>query len=126
MVDQWTNAAPNRLADEISGSLAARQALGPDSEDAVIEAFLQRTGQAIDARVQAQLAAERLMRPGSPAGSPGGPKPDHRPFALAIVSLLAAIPITAICTQIHPSAFAIIVALAAIVVLNVVYNVHNR
>ena len=126
MVDQWTSTAPNRLADELAGSIAARQALGPDSEDAVIEAFLQRTGQAIDARVEAQLAAERLMRPVSPVGAPGGLKADHRPFALAIISLLAAIPITAICTQIHPSAFAMIAALAAIVVLNVVYNVHNH
>ncbi|HEY3501495.1 MAG TPA: hypothetical protein VGN37_01770 [Actinocatenispora sp.] len=114
-------------ADEVAGSLAARRALGPDAEDAVIEAFLERTGDAIDRRVAERLAVERVHQPPLPPPAPRGPERDHTPFVLAIISLGAGIPLTGIATQFQGSALiAVVIIWAAIALINVVYNRSRR
>lgn len=116
-------------ADEVAGSLAARRALGPDAEDAVIEAFLERTGDAIDRRVAERLAVERMHQPPPPPPAPQahGPQRDHTPFVLAIISLGAGIPLTGIATQFQGSALiAVVIIWAAIALINVVYNRSRR
>lgn len=142
-------------ADDVAGSVAARKALGPDAEEAVIQAFLERTGEAIDARVAERLAdqqqsahpesayAQQLQPPPTayPAGmplvpppAPRPPRPDRTPFALAMVSLLAGIPLTGIATQFGANGnsggmaalIAVVVIWAGIVAVNVVYNRHHR
>ncbi len=116
---------PGLTAEDVAGSFAARQALGPDAEEAVIQAFLERTGQAIDARVEERLAERQLAaRPPTPSA----PHPPHQgvdrtPLALAIVSLGAGIPLTGIATQFQNSGLiAVVVIWAAIALINVVYG----
>jgi hypothetical protein len=70
-----TAARPLRVdPDEVSGVLAARRELGPDAEEAVITAFLNRMAQAIDERVDQRIAqhgaAGGLSR-SAPASRPG-------------------------------------------------------
>jgi hypothetical protein len=63
--------APELPRDDLAATVAARRELGDDSEREVVEAFLDRVGSAIDARVDQRLA-EREGRPGrNAARSPG-------------------------------------------------------
>jgi hypothetical protein len=115
-------------ADDVAGAVAARRALGEDAEDAVIRAFLERTGDAIDARVTERLnqqiaPVQMPQAPQMPAPQPQGPRTDHRPFVLAIISLGAGIPLTGIATQFHGAALvAVLIIWTGIVALNVVYG----
>src|SRR5215471_5621384 len=81
--------------DEVAAMLAARQELGPDYEQAVIDGFVARIGQAIDQRVEARLAE---VRPG--AVSAEGRRPsatrDNSQLILGLASLGLAIPLTGI------------------------------
>ncbi|WP_203962447.1 hypothetical protein [Actinocatenispora thailandica] len=115
--------------DDVAGSIAARKALGPDAEEAVIRAFLERTGQQIDRRVD-----ERLGRV-QPAPPPAVPQPpqqphgstDHTAFVLAIVSIGAGIPLTGIATQLQGSTLiGIVLIWAGLVLINVVYGMRRR
>jgi hypothetical protein len=110
-------------ADDVAGTIAARQALGQDSEQAVIAAFLERTGHAIDARVDAHLAVGAALRPPAP---PERPQPKHDPgsLALAIVSMVIAIPLTGIATQFDglSAVVTLVAAWVGIVAVNIAYN----
>ncbi|WP_350275938.1 hypothetical protein [Kribbella sp. HUAS MG21] len=85
----------DEVRKDLRAAAAARQELGPEYEDAIIESFLekldareaQRRGQDLEYRQRDQvLEAVGLKRRET---DPGG-------LALAIVSVIAAIPITAI------------------------------
>lgn len=87
--------ATDEVRKDLRAAAAARQELGPEYEDAIIESFLekldareaQRHGQDLEVRQRDQvLEAVGLKRRET---DPGG-------LALAIVSVVAAIPITAI------------------------------
>jgi hypothetical protein len=71
--------------DDVSSMVGARQELGADMEPAVVDAFLDK----VEAAIEAQ-AAERRPKPRGTV-----PESGER-LALAIVSLGAGIPITAI------------------------------
>ncbi len=75
-------------AEDMAVTLAVREDLGPQYDDAVIGEFLERIGSQIDARVDQQVQ-ERLAAAGPAA------KRDDDP-ALPICSLVFGIPITAI------------------------------
>ncbi|MBB5909553.1 hypothetical protein [Actinoalloteichus hymeniacidonis] len=82
-------------SDDVAASIAARRSLGPDSEDAVIAAFLDRTGESIDRRVEERVAAELQGRETKAAANwYGKQRRDSQALALAIVSLVLAVPIT--------------------------------
>ena len=49
----------NQLADELRAAAAARSELGRDYEPAVLDAFVERLGRAIDQRVDARMPARR-------------------------------------------------------------------
>ena len=110
--------------DEISGAVAARQQLGPDAEEAVIAAFLDRTAHAIDTRVDQRIAAhgsaEIAPRRAAPANRPGS----GARATVALGSMLIGFMVTGISLEeIH--LYGIIVALfawAAIVGINVVFG----
>jgi hypothetical protein len=63
--------APEVHREDLSAALGARRELGEDSEREVVEAFLDRVGTAIDARVDQRVAAQRAERraPSSSRGS---------------------------------------------------------
>jgi hypothetical protein len=108
--------------DDLGGALAARRELGVDAEQALIEGFLDRVGQAIDARVDERVAQHRVnMR--------WQPEPDRRrgtgpKLALAICSLALGIPPTGIAAAMEgfPGLVLILVCWSAIVAINVSFH----
>jgi len=109
-------------SEEIRAAAETYSELGPGYRDAVIESFLDKVGGEIDARVAARLAAlapmpgpTRRQRRGSTSGSP---------LALAAISMVLGIPISAIAVAAgtHPAgALGLIVVWVAIAVINLGY-----
>jgi hypothetical protein len=56
-------ATPEVQREDLSAAVGARRELGPDSEREVVEAFLDRVGTAIDARVDQRLSEQRAPAP---------------------------------------------------------------
>ncbi len=79
---------PELPRDDIEAALEARRELGREMEPAVIDAFADRMERAIEARVDARLAERNARGPARRSGAA-----DH---VLPVVSLGAAIPLTAI------------------------------
>ena len=104
---------PRITRDDVSSMVGARQELGPDMEPAVVDAFLDK----VEAAIEAQ-AAERRPKP---RGSV--PESGER-LALAIVSLGAGIPITAIAAD-AAQALGIAIAWAGIAAVNITFG-HRR
>jgi hypothetical protein len=93
--------------EDIHAAIEARRELGEQLEPQVIDSFLERIEKRLDKRAYARVPVERQGREGS--------------FVLAMISLAAAIPITAIAAT-HGGIAAMIVVWAGIVLLNAVYN----
>jgi hypothetical protein len=55
-------ASPEVQREDLSAAVGARRELGSDSEREVVEAFLDRIGTAIDARVDQRLAEQNAMK----------------------------------------------------------------
>lgn len=113
--------------DDLGGALAARRELGIEAEQALVEGFLHRVGQAIDSRVDERLARQR------PAPSWPQPEPDRRRntgprLALAISSMVLGIPLSGIAAAFKDGAglAVLIVVWTAIVAINVVFNRASR
>jgi hypothetical protein len=111
--------------EELRAAAEVHRELGPAYRDAVVDSFLDKVGREIDARVDARLTRDQpAVRQQRAAG-------DHS-FALAIMSLLAGIPITAIVVAAgHNNSGAaefggLLLVWAAITVINVAYALHNR
>lgn len=112
------------LSDELAGALAARRELGPDAEQAAIAAFLERTNEAIERKVDARVAAHLALnsQPAAPARGDAGT------IGLALGSIALGIPIMGIATQ-FPSVVALLVALIywiAVAIVNVSYHHRSR
>jgi hypothetical protein len=108
--------------DDLGGAVAARRELGVDSERALIEGFLTRTGQAIDARVDERIAQHRAStrwQPDPPRGRSTGSK-----LALAITSLALGIPPTGIAAGVRgiTGLVLVLVSWTAIVAINVSFH----
>lgn len=106
-------------SEEIRAAAETYSELGPGYRDAVIESFLDRIGGEIDARVAARLAALQPVsaRQGRHSGS-------GSPLALAVISMVLGIPISAIAVAAgrHPAgALGLIVVWLAIAVINLGY-----
>ncbi|MFI0479813.1 hypothetical protein [Actinomadura sp. 9N215] len=114
---------PRLPRDDLKAAMAARRELGPDYDDAFIETVVDRIEQALDARPLA--AAEPRPRPGfrPAADRPRGDR-DHS-LAMAVLSLLAAIPLSAI-AAINAGLPGLLFALTAIVLINVTYTFRPR
>ena len=113
-------------SEEIRAAAETYSELGPGYRDAVIESFLEKVGGEIDARVAARLAALPPMpgptrqRRGSASGSP---------LALAVVSMVLGIPISAIAVAAgtHPAgALGLVVVWVAIAAINLGYAFSPR
>ena len=108
--------------DEIRAAAETHHELGPGYQDAVIESFLDKVGREIDARVDARLAQQQVGQP------PGRYRRGQSgsPMALAIISMVLGIPISAIAVAVgtHPAGFmGLLVVWIAIAVINIAYNV---
>ncbi|WP_409462527.1 hypothetical protein [Amycolatopsis sp. GA6-003] len=99
--------------------LAARQELGPESESAVIAAFLERASSSIEARVEERLAEisppvrERIV--------------DNGGFWLAAITIGMGIPITGVATSLPGPGNILVAAIAwtAVVLVNVAFNLRR-
>ncbi|MEV0285251.1 MULTISPECIES: hypothetical protein [unclassified Kribbella] len=117
--------ATDEVRKDLRAAVAARQELGPEYEDEIIDSFLakldareaQRHSQDLEHRREDQLleAAGLKRREGS---DPGG-------LALAIVSVVAAIPITAIAADMSGLP-GILISWAGLVGINVAWTSGRR
>lgn len=87
------------LKKELDATLQARRELGEEYESALVESFLEKVDQridgAIDRRVQRQLAEQRMVVARG-ARSPRATDSWGERFGFGIVSLVVAIPLSAI------------------------------
>lgn len=83
---------PHLPRDEVEAALGARRELGPETEPAVIDSFVDRMERAIEARVDERIAAKR------PGAVPTFSSPAQTSSAtrLSVVSLAMAVPLSAI------------------------------
>ncbi len=108
--------------DEIRAAAETHRELGPDYQEAVIESFLDKVGREIDARVDARLGQGVRARP---AAAPKHPQS----LALAIVSMVLGIPLTAIVLAVgsRPAGIAgLLIVWVAIVAINFTYSLRFR
>jgi hypothetical protein len=108
--------------DDLGGAVAARRELGVDAERVLVEGFLDRVGQAIDARVDERVAQHRVntrWQPEPERRRGTGPK-----LALSISSLALGIPPTGIAAGIQGGLglAILLVSWTAIVIINVSFH----
>ncbi|MGW6281814.1 hypothetical protein [Kribbella sp. NPDC055071] len=100
--------ATDEVRKDLRAAVAARQELGPEYEAAIIDSFLER----LDAQRRATAVPEPVRPP--------HPSREHDPggLALAIISVVAAIPITAISADmIGP--FGVVISWLGLVLINI-------
>ncbi|WP_141585962.1 hypothetical protein [Actinomadura sp. WMMA1423] len=107
---------PRLPREDLTAAMAARRELGPDYDDAFLETVVDRIEQTLDARA----AAAPRPRRSAQAPEPRRGERDHS-LALAILSLLAAIPLSAI-GVVNAGLPGLIFALAGVVLINFTYN----
>jgi hypothetical protein len=115
--------------DDIRAAAETHRDLGPDYQSAVVESFLEKVTKEIDARVDARLASSLLQAQAqAQANQPAVRQSRERsPFALAVVSLIAAIPLTAISLNSGGrGGQALLVVWLGIVIVNVAYALNLR
>lgn len=104
---------PRLPRDDLAAAMAARRELGPDYDDAFVETVVERLQESMEIR-KAPAAKPRPAREG------GGQK-----MSVTIVSLVVAIPLTAIAagTSGIPG---LLIAWAGLVLINVAYALRPR
>ncbi|TWD84457.1 hypothetical protein FB561_5645 [Kribbella amoyensis] len=114
--------ATDEMRKDLGAAIAARQELGADYEPEIIDGFLEK----LDARAAARYgqpvnaplpAAQPQQPPGKPDGDPGG-------LALAIVSVVAGIPITAIAANMEGT-IAVIICWGGLVGVNLARSISR-
>ncbi|MFI7099686.1 hypothetical protein ACIBK8_10040 [Streptomyces sp. NPDC050161] len=115
------------LADELDATLKARKDLGPEYETELTDAFLEKLERTVDQRVrrglaQAQLQVARSGRPygGSGGGAPFGDGTFAARFGFATVSLVLAVPLSAI-AAVNTGLLGLLTCWAGIVGVNAVH-----
>ncbi|WP_328993798.1 hypothetical protein OG394_05485 [Kribbella sp. NBC_01245] len=106
--------ATDEAQKDLRAAMAARQELGADYEPEIIDAFLEK----VDARIAERVAAVPVPQPQLP------PKDDPGGLALAIVSVVAGIPITAIAAN-QEGTIAIIICWGGIVGVNLARSISR-
>jgi hypothetical protein len=115
--------------EEIRAAAETHDELGREYSNAVIESFLDKVGREIDDRVDARL---NRFAPGSPSQRhPGAHMPHLKgrqasPTTFGVVSLVLAIPITAIVAYSPAHLIGLIVVWVAIAVINVAHAVRPQ
>ena len=111
MVDEGDAPIPR---EELEVAAAARRELTHEHEGEVIDAFLDKVGDAIDARVDARVAEDT-----SDTGY------DYGAIGVALGSVGMGIPLTAVAGS-EAGLFGVLVTWVGIVLVNVVYSRTNR
>jgi len=110
--------------DEIRAAAETHRELGAEYQSAVIDSFLDKVSREIDARVDARLAMYQ-GRGGRPPAARSG---RGAVLALAIVSMVFGIPLSAIALDVGHSAglMALLVVWLGITAINVTFSMHSR
>ena len=111
---------PRLPREDLTAAMAARRELGPDYDDAFIETVVERIEETLDARAAAAPRPRRRV----PVPEPRRGDRDHS-LALAVLSLLAAIPLSAI-GVVNAGLPGLIFAIAGVVLVNVTYTFRPR
>uniref|UniRef100_A0AAU2JPW1 Integral membrane protein n=1 Tax=Streptomyces sp. NBC_00049 TaxID=2903617 RepID=A0AAU2JPW1_9ACTN len=113
------HADTQELKKELSATLDARRELGPEYEAALVDSFVAK----VDTQVRRRLAEERLSA-AAHGGSPGrrdlGDAHFGERFGFAVVTLVLAIPLSAIAAA-HAHTAGLLVTWAGIVGVNFVH-----
>lgn len=92
-------ARDHELKKELDATLQARSELGPEYESALIDSFLEKVEQRLDATLDRQVRrqlAERQMSTARGARSPRPVENFGERFGFGVISLVLAIPLSAI------------------------------
>lgn len=103
--------------EELEVAIHARQELSPEHEPEIVEAFLERVGNAIDARVDERIAEQES---GDDVGF------DTGAIGVAIGSIALGIPITAVAASNGGGVPGVVVAWIGIVLVNIAYGRSSR
>ena len=122
------DARDTELKKELNASLQARRELGEEYESALVDSFLEKVEQrldgAVDRRVRRQLAERQLVV------ARGGGRPQRSEdswgerFGFGVVSLVLAIPLSAIAGSQGGGLEGLVVAWAGIVAVNWAHALH--
>ncbi|ONI73716.1 hypothetical protein BWI15_09810 [Kribbella sp. ALI-6-A] len=105
--------ATDEMRKDLRAAVAARQDLGAEYEPEIIDGFLDK----LDARAAARYGQGPLPEPAAPRPPAGKPDNDPGGLALAIVSVVAGIPITAIAANMEGT-IAVIICWGGLVGVN--------
>ncbi|MET9365156.1 hypothetical protein ABZX93_30190 [Streptomyces sp. NPDC006632] len=117
------------LKKELDATLHARRELGPDYESALVDSFLEKVEQrvdgSVDRRVRRQLAEQQMVvaRGGRPARGGSDSNFGER-FGFAMISLILAIPLSAI-GGVNGGLKGLVVTWCGIVAVNAVHAAHR-
>ena len=118
--------ARREAASDLHATLGARRELGPDYDQVLADALIERVDTLVAARVSDELARRhgqpRAYPPGvSLPGAAAVPRPQPRyPIGLAYLSLVAGVPITAIASGPNDSVWGVVAAWAGIGTVNAI------
>jgi hypothetical protein len=107
------------LAADLEATVAARRELDPGYEPALVESFLDRVEEQVERRVEAELA-EHGRRVWAETPDTG------QTLALAVVTLVAGVPATAIALGAYDGIAALVVVWAGLVGVNGVFAWSRR
>ncbi|MFE4372321.1 hypothetical protein ACFRMN_29640 [Streptomyces sp. NPDC056835] len=118
------------LKKELDATLQARNELGADYEPALIESFLEKVEQRMDGmtdrHVRRRLAEQQMVAARGGAPRPAGPGEGFgERFGFGIISLVLAIPLTAIAVT-NADLKGLVVCWLGIVAVNVVHAARGR
>jgi hypothetical protein len=111
--------SPSLTPDEIRAAAETHNELGQDYSAAVIESFLEKVGNEIDARVDARLS----RYPGPAQAPPAKARREHgSATAVAVLSVILGIPLTAIVVYSPAHLWGLLVVWIALATINIAYN----
>lgn len=120
----WSMTDETIPRDEVAASLATSSELGSDYNNAVADALAERIGHTVDERVEARLAERLAETRAHPR------KQDHRGaglrFSLAVVSMVLAVPVTAIAAESVDPGPAVAMAWLGIIAVNALFHFTTR
>jgi hypothetical protein len=115
---------PRLPRDDLAAALAARRELGPDYDDAFVETLVDRIEETLATRT-ATGPAHRGRGASAPAPAPRPGAGHGSDLALAIVSLTAAVPLSAI-GAVNAGMPGLVIVWVAIVLVNLIYSRRPR
>jgi len=116
---------PRLPREDLTAALAARRELGPDYDDAFIETVVDRIEEALDSRTAAAPRSRRRPAPEPRRGGEHIAAPRDHSLAMAVLSLLAAIPLSAIAV-VNAGLPGLLFAIAGVVLVNLTYTFRPR